>query len=117
LGAGAFPTLFPNIPANTEPLKAKGAPVDSYLVSPTIGVEQVGGVVAKGPHPNAARLFLNWLLTSDGQTSFAGFQHAASVLKDVSGAIPLPQGYKHPDWASYAANKTKILGLLGLSAQ
>ena len=41
-------------------------------------------VVTKGPpHPNAAKVYLDWLLSKDGQTDWTMAQGFASERKDV----------------------------------
>ncbi len=37
----------------------------------------------KAPHPNAAKLFINWLLTQEGQTVYLKEEHSLSPRKDV----------------------------------
>ena len=37
----------------------------------------------KAPHPNAAKLFLNWLASKDGEEAFAHAQDGASLRTDV----------------------------------
>lgn len=62
---------------------SQGAPVK--FVFPTEGLpacDIVTGVVAKAPHPNAARLYQNWSLSQRGQTTWTGFG-GYSVRKDV----------------------------------
>ncbi len=51
---------------NAEKLKKKGAPVDWYTIPPAIIRANGMGVSRKPPHPNAAVLFYDYML-SDGQ--------------------------------------------------
>ncbi len=47
---------------------------------------QGGGTVAlvkNAPHPNAARVFINWLLTKEGQTLYSRGYGSASRRLDV----------------------------------
>jgi iron(III) transport system substrate-binding protein len=64
-------------------VKAQGLPVDEFQTaqwkeSRTISAGNMGSVVmpSQPPHPNAARLFVNWLLSREGQTVF---QRAANT--------------------------------------
>lgn len=41
------------------------------------------GIAAEAPHPNAARLFINWLLSAEGQTIFHRFLGSDPVRSDV----------------------------------
>jgi ABC-type Fe3+ transport system substrate-binding protein len=47
------------------------------------------------PHPNAARLFINWLLSSDGQTSWATVTTNNSRRLDVP--VGDPERYAAPE--------------------
>jgi len=64
-GEGAFDI---NIPAaSVERMKERGAPMD-WIALGTVPAVMVGAGVANGaPHPNAARLFLEFCLSREGQ--------------------------------------------------
>jgi len=72
---------------------AKGAPIG--FVFPETGVPAVPetyGIVADGPHPNAAQLFMDWFLSPVGQKALADALTLHSPREDVPpppGAIPL----------------------------
>jgi len=64
-------------------VKAQGLPVDEFPTaqwsdSRTISAGNMGSIVlpSQPPHPNAARVFVNWLLSREGQTVF---QRAANT--------------------------------------
>ena len=73
--------------------KAKGAPIG--FVFPENGVPAVSetyGIVAEGPHPNAAKLFMDWFLSPVGQKALAEALALHSPRDDVpppAGAVPL----------------------------
>jgi iron(III) transport system substrate-binding protein len=73
--------------------KAKGAPL--AFVFPETGVPAVSetyGIVADGPHPNAAQLFMDWFLSPIGQKALADALALHSPREDVPpppGAVPL----------------------------
>ena len=46
---------------------AKGAPVDWIPMDPALGVLSVISVTKDAPHPNAGRLFVEFLMSEDGQ--------------------------------------------------
>jgi iron(III) transport system substrate-binding protein len=69
--------------------KAKGAPL--AFVFPETGVPAVSetyGIVADGPHPNAAQLFMDWFLSPVGQQALA----AALLLHSPRDDVPAPAG-------------------------
>jgi iron(III) transport system substrate-binding protein len=57
-----------NIPAaSVERVKERGAPIDWTALGPAPATMVGAGVAAQAPHPNAARIFLDFLLSRDGQ--------------------------------------------------
>ena len=95
--------------------KAKGAPI--AFVAPSSGLPsgpEVVGVVKEAPHPNAARLFLDWYLSTEGQKSSVAHWYFHSPREDVEppvGALPLSQmKLLFPaDWEAYAASRQDFL--------
>lgn len=84
-----------------------GAPLE--LVSFKEGGYISGGsghvaLINKAPHPNAARLFINWLLGKEAQTLFSRIEMRFSQRLDVSTdhlpamTIPEPNKYYLPQW-------------------
>ena len=73
--------------------KAKGAPL--AFVFPETGVPAVSetyGIVADGPHPNAAELFMDWFLAPVGQKALSDALLLHSPRDDVpapGGSVPL----------------------------
>ncbi len=75
LGQGRFAMALRTAPdaSTLDQAKAQGLPVDWF--SPAHFKEALAinggpahvGVVTKAPHPNAAKLFINWFLSRDGQ--------------------------------------------------
>ena len=75
--------------------KAKGAPLD--FVFPATGapaVPETYGIVADGPHPNAAQLFMDWFLSPIGQKALSEALLLHSPRDDVpppAGGVPLKE--------------------------
>ena len=65
-----------------EDLKAKGAPIEWVRTNPVIGFLYLVGLAEKAPHPNAARLFLDFALSKEGQTEISR-AHFISMRRDV----------------------------------
>jgi iron(III) transport system substrate-binding protein len=92
--------------------KAKGAPV--AFVAPADGLPatpESWGVVANAPHPNAARLYLDWFLSKKGQGVNAQFLYLHSARED---SAPPPGGeataelklLMPTDWEAFLATRT-----------
>jgi iron(III) transport system substrate-binding protein len=73
-------------------LKAHGAPVDWFTIPPVVARFEGVGVARHAPHPNAAMLYLDFMLT-DGQAILAGRDFLpASAKIPPSPAATLPPG-------------------------
>ena len=67
LAAGEFPISIV-FPFEIEQLKRRGAPVDwSATSDPIVTSINVIGLAAKAPHPNGAKLLINYILSEEGQ--------------------------------------------------
>jgi ABC-type Fe3+ transport system substrate-binding protein len=87
VGAGEFQLGFSVNADSVESVKKKGAPVDwARLDEPSYGDIQATGVLAKARHPNAARLFANFLVSKEGQAKLSELNNVV-VRKDVAPKI------------------------------
>ena len=111
LGAGEGLIAMPAVPAGIQDLKDKGAPVDSVMLPYTTGVEIQAALTAraKSKHPAAARLFLNFIMSAEGNRIFNDEPGSISVFDDAG----LPKEYVAPSLANQAraAQIRKLLGL------
>jgi len=73
LAAGEFPLVLNTYLHNVEDAKRKGAPVDWVAQEPVFTKFQPIGVGAKAAHPNAARLYVDFMLGEEGQKIIASF--------------------------------------------
>jgi iron(III) transport system substrate-binding protein len=64
--SGEVPVALTTYLYKVAQLKNDGAPIDWFELPPEVARSQGTGMALKSPHPNAAVLFINWLLT-DGQ--------------------------------------------------
>ena len=57
-----------NIPASSvERMKERGAPIDWTALGPVPAIMVGAGIATGAPHPNAAKLFLEFVLSREGQ--------------------------------------------------
>lgn len=71
--AGEFAVALNQYVNQPERSKRQGGPTDWVAIEPvTIITAGKVGVAAKAPHPNAAKLMANFLISTDGQTYLAG---------------------------------------------
>jgi iron(III) transport system substrate-binding protein len=85
LAAGTGSYAFMGYPSHATPLMAKKAPVQWATIE---GPELTRGVwvgAASGPHPNAARLFLHFFISDEGQSLYCKASDGSKTALDRSG--------------------------------
>jgi iron(III) transport system substrate-binding protein len=68
VSAGEVPVALTTYQSNAITLKRKGGPIEWVAVEPIIVRPQAIGVAKNAPHPNAALLFADFVLSPDGQS-------------------------------------------------
>lgn len=109
--AGQFPLIY-TYAHILEREKFKGAPMEWHPLEPAVVEIDPQMIGSKAPHPNAARLFMDWMLSKDGQEMLLEFQRIP-VRKDVE---PKParlfRGYQRvverPDDYKYFSDNVKL---------
>jgi iron(III) transport system substrate-binding protein len=88
MSVGEFPIVVVVYPDAIEQMKAKGQPVDWVKTTDPILVNLAPvGIAAKSAHPNAAKLFLNYSISKEGQETLQKTRRA-SARTDVNPMIP-----------------------------
>lgn len=85
LTSGKYP-LAVGIAAEYEILKAAGAPVFAISFKEGTYITAGDGIIGlfkKAPHPNAARVLINWLLSKEGQSLWHKAKLTGSARLDV----------------------------------
>jgi ABC-type Fe3+ transport system substrate-binding protein len=87
LATGKFPLCL--FCGDIEKARAQGLPVEEFKTytwkESTAIYSGSNGTLAlmnNAPHPNAAKVFINWLLSKDGQTSFQKVMNAPDVMME-----------------------------------
>ncbi|AXK88675.1 ABC transporter substrate-binding protein [Nocardia farcinica] len=75
--------------------KEKGAPVDWALPQPSWGTPFYGHITSTAPHPNAAQLLADFMVSREGQTAQA--IGVATALPDIPGATADAHEVQTPD--------------------
>ena len=70
VAAGEVPVGLTMYNSNIESLKRKGAPIDFVPVQPVAARPQGVGVARNAPHPHAAVLFADFVISPEGQSLF-----------------------------------------------
>ncbi|MBI4332109.1 MAG: extracellular solute-binding protein [Chloroflexi bacterium] len=87
IARGRYPIGLAASTESVEEFITFGAPLASIIPKEGAYVSAGAGVVsivAKAPHPNAAKLFINWLLSREGQTIYSKAQETPSNRVDVA---------------------------------
>jgi len=66
VAAGEIPLMLGIYSHDADRMKAKSAPVDWFILPPAVVLPSAVAVSRRAPHPNAAALFYDYMLT-DGQ--------------------------------------------------
>lgn len=91
LSQGQAPLVLVTADVVSGAAVAEGAPIKAIPMSEGLPVSTVTiGAVKDSPHANAAKVFLNWHLSQEGQTVFHKARGTASVRKDVP-------DFRHPN--------------------
>jgi len=81
VAAGDVPVGLAMYNSNIETLKRKGAPIDFVPVQPVIARPQGIGVARNAPHPHAAALFAEFVLSPEGQKLFESMGRVPASTK------------------------------------
>jgi iron(III) transport system substrate-binding protein len=114
LAAGSVAVFFPNAHVSVAPVQSKGAPIADMYPNPTTGFGVPAAVTARAPHPNAARMLVNFCMTEDGQKVLSG-AGGTTPLQNVAGLTTVPPGFTANDLTGAQAARTQLLDLLGIS--
>ena len=84
LSGGEIAILVNNFLQNSIEAKRKGSPVEMLALDPVISAAGLVGINKAAPHPNAAKLFVDFVLSKEGQELIVKTDRS-SVRKDVAG--------------------------------
>jgi iron(III) transport system substrate-binding protein len=88
MSVGEMPVVVVVYPDHVEQMKAKGQPVEWVKGTDPILVNLAPvGVAARAPHPNAAKLFMNYGIAKEGQEILQKARRASARL-DIAPLVP-----------------------------
>jgi len=94
VAAGEFTGALTAYSQTFEVLKPSGAPVDWVYLNPVFANIHPSGVAAKAPHPNAARLFIDFVLSKRGQELIRGMNRIPDRVDVAPSQARLIEGIK-----------------------
>jgi iron(III) transport system substrate-binding protein len=101
LAHGAYPIVFGASESEVDKLREGGVPLDAVFHLPDAPVT-VGqgfgtvGLINRAPHPNAARVFINWLLSKEGMETYSRGYKSVTTRNDVDESFLDPREIPHP---------------------
>lgn len=81
--AGEFNMAIPASEYRVSQIAAKGAPIGYHCPEPVPMAVAAMGIIKGTPRPNAARLFVNWLLSKEGQIAQYYASKSVPIHKDL----------------------------------
>ena len=78
LTSGEFSLLVNNYEHLVQTAKKKGAPVESVAAYPVLSRVHTIALARNAPHPNAGRLYIDFVLSEEGQRILRGFGRSSS---------------------------------------
>lgn len=89
LARGETPLAWGSTNSN-NPLILNGAPIKPFVLQEgaLLIPATAFSIVKNAPHPNASRVFINWLMSKEGQTAVMSNQGMKSLRKDVPDMSP-----------------------------
>jgi iron(III) transport system substrate-binding protein len=96
VASGEIPFALTTYSHGAEKMKQKGAPVEWFAIAPAIGRANGIGIVRKPPHPRAAALFVDFLLSPEGQAILQKGGYVPANLRVSDGAQKLPLKFVDP---------------------
>lgn len=107
LAAGEFPAAVENLIAHIKRTKSLGAPVNYHYIYPTVVTVSPVSIAKSAPHPYAAALFVDHLLSREGQTVMAelGYSVAQKKVDVVDEKARKARLVIEPEWEAEVGDK------------
>ena len=96
VASGEIPLALTTYSHGTEKMKHKGAPVEWFAIPPAIGRANGIGIMRNAPHPKAAALFVDFLLSPEGQAILQEGGYVPANLRVPDRAQKLPLKFVDP---------------------
>lgn len=112
--AGELPFVGPGVASHSIQLRADGAPLEINVLTPTIALIHSMAVASNARNPNAALVYLNFLLSRDGQEASCGGENAALAADDLPDCPAAGDDLQILDTLYGQTQSDRVVRLLGL---
>jgi len=109
VASGEVPFALTTYSHGSEKMKQRGAPVEWYAIEPAIGRANGVAVMARPAHPHAAALFVDFILSPEGQAILEKGGYVPASLKMNNRAQKLPLKFVDPAVVLDESDKWKKL--------
>jgi iron(III) transport system substrate-binding protein len=96
VASGEIPLALTTYSHGAEKMKQTGAPIEWLAIAPTIGRVNGIGILRTAPHPKAAALFVDFLLSPEGQAILQKGGYVPANLRVPDRAQKLPLKFVDP---------------------
>jgi iron(III) transport system substrate-binding protein len=100
--AGVTPISTPSI---VKDLQNSGAPVDFAFPDPGFAIMWGGAGIATSKRPNAARVFVDFIMSEEGQTAINGDEFGQAGREGIEGDLDMSEGWEFFDSTVYTPEK------------
>jgi iron(III) transport system substrate-binding protein len=88
VAAGEYPAAVLVYAPQTQSIRNSGAPIDWFPLNPTVAGTNLMGLAAKAPHPNAAMLYIDHMLSEEVQKDYlSGKFFKVSARQGIGSAV------------------------------
>jgi len=125
LARGTYPIALDASSGAVKRLKEEGFPLESVNSLPGApGRLSAGGglltLVNKAPHPNAARIFINWIASKEGLEAYSRARLIPTTRNDVDESFLAPESIPEPqtkyfdayEWDFYMTERKKVRSIM-----
>lgn len=92
---GQAKLMVPGVVSNVRDLADSGAPIDVAFPDEVVGTQLYTALSADSPSENTAKLFLDFLMSEEGQQAYISDQAVSAIGSE--GSMPLPEGFRIND--------------------
>lgn len=114
VGAGEVPFAGPGQTAHSKELRDAGAPLTTTVLEPPIALTHIAAVAKNAQNPNAALLYVNWLLSKEGQQAACQGEYQAIATDELDDCPPAPKDITVVDSTKGVQQSKDVVRLLGL---
>ena len=81
VASGEVPLALTVYQYSVEQAKKKGSPIDWFVIEPAVSITNAIGVARRAPHPHAALLFYDYIISTEGQRMLAKIGYVPTHLR------------------------------------